>query len=336
MVKMGIIGLGMMGQMHFNFYKSVNEVKVTAVCDIDENKLKSSGGVAGNISSGENILDLTGIRLYTDLDKMLADGDLDAVTIVVPTYAHADCTIKALKAGLHVFCEKPMALDVPQCRKMIAAANRSGKILQIGHCIRFWPEYIKTKEIIDSGEYGKVLAASFHRLSKPGTWNDWMNIGEKSGGALLDLHIHDADFIQYAFGIPKAVFCCGVKGSGGGYDHVAASYIYDKNMVITAEGGWMMAPGYGFEMSFKVVLEKATIVYGRTSNPVFKICPVQGEVIVPEVDKRGGHLLELIHFINAVQGKPVPAVLTPEDSLNSVRICLAEKASIEKERKVSI
>ena len=98
-----------------------------------------------------------------------------------------------------------MALTVTDCDRMIQAARKSGKILQIGHCVRFWPEYAKAKEIVDSGKYGRVVAAMFQRLGAAPGWSvdNWFINEKRSGGVALDLHIHDTDYVQYLFGMPK-------------------------------------------------------------------------------------------------------------------------------------
>ena len=133
MVKVGIVGFGFMGNMHFRCYEANDDAKVVAICDADENKLKG-GGTAGNIGGTEEALDLTGVELFTDFDKMLKDADLDVVSVTLPTHMHRDFTVKALEAGFNVMCEKPMAIDTVQCQEMIDAAEKNGKVLQIGHC----------------------------------------------------------------------------------------------------------------------------------------------------------------------------------------------------------
>lgn len=338
MIRVGITGLGFMGKMHFRCYKALEDVKLVAICDIDENKFKDASGTAGNIEGAEEPLDFTGVEFFTDFDKMLSEAKLDAVSIALPTYMHSDFTVKALNAGLNVLCEKPMALNPQQCEQMIAAADKSGKVLQIGHCIRFWPEYAKTKEIIDSGKYGKVKAATFQRLSMTPVWSvdNWLMDGSRSGGALMDLHIHDSDFVQYLFGMPKAVCTHAIKGPSGDFDHVVTNYVYDDEKVVTAEGGWIMTPGFGFEMSFNFVLEKATIVFDCTREPMFKVCPAEGDTFTPKVQAGDGYSLEIAHFVKAVNGQKVPEITTPAQSLDSVKLVLAEKQSAQSGREVAI
>ena len=329
MKKVAIIGLGFMGKMHFRCYKAMADVQIVAVCDINPKVFTDTGGTAGNITGADEPLDFTGIKTYTDFDKMLAESALDAISITLPTYLHAEYTIKALEAGLDVLCEKPMALNCGECEKMISAAKKSGKILQIGHCIRFWPEYVKTKEIIDSGEYGKVLVASFRRLSLPPIWgwNNWLMDGVRSGGACLDLHIHDTDYVSYVFGTPKAIRSQGVIGPSGDYDYMATSYIYDDAKVITSEGGWILSDSFGFEMSFNVILEKATISYDCTRSPAFKVCPAGEKQFSPHVLAGDGYSREIAHFIGRISGQNLPEITTPQQSLLSVKLIEIEKDS---------
>jgi len=338
MLRIGIVGWGFMGKMHFRCYKSDTNVEVTAICDADAKQLQNSSGVAGNISGAEDDLDLSNIALYSDLSKMLAEEKLDALSIASPTFLHASQTIEALNAGVHVFCEKPMALNSGDCREMAEVAKQSGKTLQIGHCIRFWPEYVQAKEIIDSQKYGKVLAATFQRLSLTPTWS-WDNCfldGKRSGGAMLDLHIHDTDYVQYVFGMPKEVFSRGVIGPSGEFDHTVTQYFYGNDCVITAEGGWIMAPGFGFEMSFKIMLEKVTLVYSSAQEPTFRIFPIDGETIIPEIPTGDGYSFEIQHFVDTLSGKAVPSIITPEQSGDSVKIIEAEKESIRNNDKISL
>lgn len=338
MTRVGIIGLGFMGKMHFRCYQALEGVEVAAICDIDQAKFEDAGGTAGNIEGAEAPLDFTGIGLYNDFDKMLAEANLDAISITLPTYMHKEYTVKALAAGLHVLCEKPMALTVDDGREMQAAAQQSGKLLQIGHCIRFWPEYAKTKELLDSGEYGKIRAATFQRLSLTPTWawEGWLMDASKSGSATVDLHIHDSDYVQYVFGMPLAVFSRAASGPSNDADHIVTQYVYDQDCVVTAEGGWAMSNSFGFEMSFNIVLEKATITYDCTRDPAFKVCPAEGDAFTPEIASGDGYSNEIAHFVQAVRGEGVPEIITPEQSVDSVRLVLAEKQSATSGEKVAL
>jgi len=338
MLKIGIVGFGFMGRTHFKCWNSLANARVVAVCDANPNIEQDTKRAVGNIGDTTDAIDFSRFRLYHDLDEMLRCEQPDAVSITLPTYLHADTSIKALNAGVNVLCEKPMALTVKDCDRMIEAAKHTGKILQIGHCVRFWPEYAKAKQIVDSHKYGKVVAATFQRLGAAPTWSkdNWFLDEKRSGGVALDLHIHDTDYVQYLFGLPKAVSSFAATNDKGEILHIVTQYIYDDCKSVTAEGGWAMMPSFGFEMSFNIALEKATIVYDLTRSPALRICPAVGRPSTPETEKADGWFLQIAHFAKAIRGRTVPPITTLQESRDSVRIVMAEKQSAQALRKIAI
>jgi predicted dehydrogenase len=346
MLKAGIVGFGFMGRMHYRCWKGIDGVEVAAICDTNPNIVKGTEKTVGNIEGAEGATDLGGVELYADFDRMLESVKLDAVSITLPTYLHAEYSIKAMAAGAHVLCEKPMSLNVKDCDRMIRAAKRSGKVLQIGHCVRFWPEYAEAKRIVDSGRYGKVIAAIFQRLGAVPRWSidNWFMDEKRSGGVALDLHIHDTDFVQYLFGMPRAVCSFAAplsvfdrrQGGTGEMLHIVTQYLYDDGKAVTAEGGWAMTPKFGFEMSFNIMLEKATIVYDLTRQPTFKVYPAEGEPFTPQVEKGDGYSRQTEHFVRIIRGQKVEPVTTLQQSRDSVKIVEAEKKSAKTKRKVAI
>lgn len=323
MIRVGVVGFGFMGRMHYRCWKALPGVKITAICEGNPKSLLAAAG--GNIAGAADAIDLTDVATFTEFDTFLAAGLVDAISITLPTNLHADFSVRALQAGVSVLCEKPMALTVADCDRMIAAARSSGKHLQIGHCIRFWPEYVKAREIVRSGQHGDVRGASFRRLGSPPTWDvaNWLADEQRSGGMMLDLHIHDADYVHHLFGMPRAV--SSVTDPTRGYVHTA--YRYDGGPAVAAEGSWRMSPSFGFEMSFNIALERATIVFDNTRSPSFRVCPREGEPFTPEVLSGDGYSRELAHFLAKLRGEPVEEVLTLEQSRDSIRLVLAEKES---------
>ena len=338
MLRVGVVGFGFMGRMHFRCWDARDDAQVVAVCDANPNIKEDTKRAVGNIDGAASAIDFSGIELFTDFDTMIEQAGLDAISLTLPTYLHVEFSGRALSQGVNVLCEKPMALTTADCDRMLAAADKSGKILQIGHCLRFWPEYAKAKEIVDSGTYGKVVAATFQRLGAPPGWSldNWFIDEQRSGGVALDLHIHDTDYVQYLFGMPKAVCSHAAKGSQGQLIHIVTQYVYGDDLVVTAEGGWGMMPGFGFEMSFNLVMEKATIVYDLTREPALRVCPAEGEVFTPELLKDDGYVRQIAHFAKAVQGQAVPEVITLAQSRDSVRIVEAERQSVDTHEQVAL
>ena len=338
MLRVGIVGFGFMGRMHFRCWQARQDAQVVAVCDANPNIKEDTQKAIGNIEGAASAIDFEGIELFTDFDAMIEKANLDAISLTLPTYLHVEFSERALARGVNVLCEKPMALDEAGCSRMLEAARKSGKTLQIGHCLRFWPEYVKAKEIVDSGKYGKVVAAMFQRLGAPPGWSqdNWFIDEKRSGGVALDLHIHDTDYVQYLFGMPKAVCSHGAKGPGEALIHIVTQYVYGDDLVVTAEGGWGMMPGFGFEMSFNLVMEKATIVYDLTREPALRVCPAEGEVFTPEMPQDDGYVAQVDHFAKTIQGQPVPEVITLEESRDSVKIVAAERQSIDERKQVTV
>lgn len=340
MVKVGVIGLGFMGLTHLKAYQKVGNARLAAVCDavrLPENG--DLGSVAGNIASTERLhLDMTQVKGYRDYREMLANPDVEAVDICVPTPLHADLAIAALEAGKHVLCEKPMARDSATCRRMLEAAARARGFFMPAMCLRFWPEWAWLKQAIDQGTYGRLLALSLTRLSEPPGWSQgtYLN-GAESGGALLDLHIHDTDFVQFCFGRPGAVFSTGQTLLSGAIDHVITTYRVASGASVMAQGSWIMHQGHGFKMAYHATFEAATADYDSTRGAGALRVFVKGQGATPVTcAEEDGYVGELRHFIDSIESGKAPTVVTGEDGMMAVRLCEAEEASIRTGQIVAI
>ncbi|MCL2816319.1 MAG: Gfo/Idh/MocA family oxidoreductase [Oscillospiraceae bacterium] len=335
MLKAALIGIGGMGRGHLDNYirlkkENNRDIELVAVCDVDENKFKNIK-IDFNIENvGAGDYDFSKFNCYTSVDEMLSKEKLDLVSIALPTYLHCEYTVKCLDSGINVFCEKPMALDPGQCQKMIDAAARAGKKLMIGHCLRFWGEYEFVKDIIDSGEYGKPAAGYFYRGGDTPMWsyNNWLQKRECGGGALLDQHVHDVDTINYFFGMPKAVSSLAkVMIKGSGYDTVTTHYIYDDGKAVNAQDDWFLAYG-GFSMAFRVNFEKGTVALFE--NGQFTAAKRGEKPYTPTCDKENAYYKELKYFARCIIDDRPVAINPPEDSLNTIKIVMAEIESADK------
>jgi predicted dehydrogenase len=328
----GVVGIGFMGTTHIKAYLMIPGARVAAICDTA--RLPGNGKlprVAGNIGGSKPLhLDMTRVKAYSNFDDLLADPAIDLVDICVPTPLHHPLCLKALRAGKHVVCEKPMARTSAQAREIVAAAGKARGFFMPAMVMRFWPEWAWLKNAIDNKIYGRVLAARFRRVCPPPGWSRGCYLkGRDSGGALLDLHIHDADFIQFCFGRPRGVFAVGRTRFSGAIDHVVASYRMAGGATVTAEGSWLMTEGYGFKMQYTVNFEKATADYdnGRGADAL----QLFEEGRRPRVIKCAGgdgYEMELRYFIQCIQNGKPPAIVTATDGLSAVEICEAEEKSI--------
>ncbi len=329
MIRVGIIGFGFMGRMHYRCWRALPDVRIAAVCDPDAAALQDGGGPRGNIAGASENVDLSDAAIYSDPTELFARGQLDAVSITVPSHLHADVSVRALEAGVHVLCEKPMALSRAEGQRMVDAAVRADRHLQIGHCIRFWPEYAKAKEIVADGTYGRVISAAFRRFSATAHTRRgcWFADTTRSGGMLFDLHSHDTDFVQHLFGLPESVISHGDLTSGEA-NHILTAYRYAGGPLVTAEGGWAMTPSHGFQMAFTLVMEKAVISFDSKKSPAFTVYPVAGEPFSPSVAAGDGYEHQIRHFASRIRGERAPSVISPHDALMTLRMLEAERESL--------
>ena len=324
-VNVAVVGLGFMGVTHLRAYLNNPQARVVAVCGL--NRLPKNGvlrGVAGNIKKSGDIRLDAAVKVYRDFDELLADRDVELVDICTPTALHPAQVIAALQAGKHVLCEKPLAQNSADARKILKAAAASKKFLMPAMCMRFWPGWSWLKKVVVDKTYGAVRAANFRRLSAMPAWTQ---AGTHSGGALFDLHIHDTDFVNFLFGRPQSVFSTGVTGAGGAINHVVTQYHFPGGPAVCAEGSWLLASG--FNMGFTIHCERATLDFDLARG---------GEALrVDEVGKKSrtiklaggdGYDAELRYFVDCVARGEKPEVVTAHDAVTALEICEAEEKSV--------
>jgi predicted dehydrogenase len=331
-VNVGIVGIGFMGVTHLKAYLKIPGACVAAICD--PRCLPMDGdlsGITGNLSDGQPLkLDMKQVKGYANHEDLLADPEIDLVDLCVPTRQHHALSLAALRTGKHVICEKPLARTPELCREIVAAAAQAKGFFMPAMVIRFWPEWAWLKKAIDEKTFGAVLAARFRRVSPPPGWGKTNYFkGDDSGGALLDLHIHDTDFVQYCFGRPRSVFSTGTTRFSGAIDHVNTAYQFASGIPVTAEGSWLMSDSHGFNMEYTVNFEQATVDYnlarGADALKVYENGQPPRTIQCPAED---GYLVELRYLIQCIQNGTPPAIVTAADGLSAVEICAAEEKSI--------
>jgi predicted dehydrogenase len=330
-LRIGLIGLGFMGATHIKAWRQVAGARIAALCSPSGHHLDGDfSDVSGNVGDKAPIkLEMTGVAAYRDYGQMLADPSIDAIDICTPTHTHLELVLAALAAGKHVICEKPMARTSAEAKRMVEVASKANRILMPAMCLRFWPEWAWLKEAVSSGRYGKVLSARFTRIAEPPGWGRSTFLdGAKSGGALLDLHIHDTDFVNYLFGKPLSVQSHGYSLLSGCIDHVVTRYEVECGALVHAEGGWTMAKGFGFRMAYTVNFAKATADYDLARGKEALRLSEDGETKTITCDGPDGYVGQLTHFTQAIRNGKQPTVVTAEDGALAVEICEAEERSI--------
>ncbi len=261
MLRVGIAGLGFMGMIHYLSYQKVRGVKVAAICEQDRKRLTGDWrDIKGNFGPAGRQMDLSGVATYDDLDAMLEDPKLEMIDITLPPSLHAEIACKALRSGKHVFCEKPMALKLADCQRMVSAAKRAKRQLLIGHVLPLLPEYAWARKVIQSGRYGKLRGGSFRRVISDPAWLRHYWKADAVGGPMLDLHIHDAHFIRLLFGMPQSVSTTG-RMRGKLAESWTTQFRFKKNLAVTATSGTIDQQGRPFDHGFEIQLDRATLIF---------------------------------------------------------------------------
>ncbi len=302
MINIAIIGLGVIGIAHYNAYKRIDGARVVAAAD-------------GRPDAAERLSDAD-VRVYADIESLLDNETVDVVDICTPTFLHADMAEYAFSRGVHVICEKPMALTSTDTARMIAAADAAGKQLMIGQVVRFTRPYDYVKRIIDSGELGRPVQAEFKRLGgfTDYSYQSWMSDRSKSGGALYDYSIHDLDFAQYAFGMPSAVACVN-HPLRDKQDYVVSQLIYD-DLLVTVTGGFYSC-NLPTVNDYLVVFERGHVQYRG-----YKLMKNGQEIDLSQFGNPNNDGLqnELAYFVQCVATNTPPTVVPADSAQNTIKL----------------
>lgn len=330
-----------MGGMHAQIYQQLPNAQLVAVADAAPERARENLATLG-----------IEIPVYDSLEKMLEKEALDLVDICLPTDLHLDACMQAIEAGKALFCEKPLALNGEDADRIVAAAEARNTPFQVGHAIRFWPEYQALENFTREQKAGKLLSLTMQRRAgRPAyTEGNWILDGKRSMGAILDLHIHDTDFVHHLLGKPTAVTSRGTYEETGGWTHVFTDYHFD-DVVVQAEGGWNYPTKWGFQMAFQAIYENGTVEYDSNASPTLRHTignsePAPLEFSNPEtgdsrsgtgnVSSLGGYFNELQYFINCLNQGKAPDIATGRQSAQSVRTVMAEIESARTGRTVKL
>ncbi len=310
MLKVGLVGVGGISGAHIPAWEALEGIELVALCDVRTERMDPYPNK----------------RKYVDFDEMLEKEDLDILDICLPTYLHADYSIKAMEKGIHVLCEKPISLKEEDVERVYAAAKRRNVNFMVAQVLRFWPEYVLVKELYDTQKYGKLLSGFMRRLSsKPGwSWDGWMHDESRSGLVPFDLHIHDLDFMVYAFGKPDKVKSNSVKRPE--QDFINAIYEY-PDFFIETESSWYGCP-FPFTAGFRFVFEEAIISYeagkcviyennGNVIDLTEKAEDDTGNINLPKSD---AYKEEICYFVDCIQKGEFAVKVKPEELKSVIRI----------------
>ncbi|MCL5408706.1 MAG: Gfo/Idh/MocA family oxidoreductase [Candidatus Omnitrophica bacterium] len=337
MIKIGIVGAGWAGYIHTEVYKQFPDIKVVGIADIKGERAKA-------------LADKTGTIPFYSIDSFLSRPDITIIDVCVPTYLHKEYVLKAAELGKDIICEDPVALTVQDADEMIKKCTEKNVRFMIGDLMRFWPEYSLLKKIYDTGRLGKLLSITFTRLSSRPTLSadNWVLNNEYSGGPLIDLHIHDTDFLLYLTGKkPEKVYTSGRK-TDTLYEHVWTTYKFSDGVVANAECGWNFPGNYPPVTTYTGIFEKAVIEYNSRNKPALIIYHADGKTDRPLIETKtvqtpegntinlGGYFYKLRYLIeHTIANKPFQ-VVNSENVLASLQVVLKEKESADTGKEIVV
>jgi len=239
----------------------------------------------------------------------------DMVDICLPTYMHCEYTLEGRQGGLNVVCEKPMSHKLAEAKKMVTAVRKANIKFMCAHVIRFWPEYILLKEYVARRSWASCSPSLCIASAQADVDVGELDCeGRLSGGALADLHVHDADFVRYLCGEPKGVDTVATKHKGDGLDYVFTNYYY-RTWPSARKRGWNLPSSFGFFMAYRAVFEKGSLEFDML--PETHNHPLHGrwQVSIPSpaaprcgrsdgrrhISSLGGYYNELKYFVECVE-----------------------------------
>ncbi len=322
MTGIALLGSGFMASTHAAHYAALKDrAQVLVVCGLEQGRVRA-------------LADQLGAEATDDWQAALTTPGVDAVDVCLPTPLHRPVTERALGAGQHVLLEKPVALTLEDADAIGAAAEASGRVLMIGHVLRFVAEVAELRRVAGSGELGRPLAAGAIRLSPPADWNDWMIDPARSGGTLVDLAIHDFDVLGALLGPARQVHARAVADGR----HVTALVEHEHGEGSVAASHAM--PGsYPFTAGLRVLCERGLLEHRFIAGAgdevadsdvvsVLAIHPSAGEPREFSVPGDDPWRTEIERFLDCVERGEPPADGTLAQARAALAVALAARRSL--------
>lgn len=326
MVKFCILGAGAMGNTHVTGVRAngSEHAEYVAVCDIDKERCDA-------------FAEKYGLKAYYDFDEMLKDDSIEVVDVCLPSFMHEKFAVAAADAGKNILVEKPVAFTLEEAENIYNAAERNNVLIMTAQVLRFWPEYAKIKEIVDSGEIGDVITIYAGRLGQMPTWAEWYKDPAKSGETLMNLTLHDIDFVHFLLGEPKSVYSAGTKDEHDNYNDVMNIFTFKNGTNVLVDGSLRMTPGYPFTMHMRVLGTKGTIEFvykgGENLDAENNVSQLtlykegDGGTAV-EYESYDAHGAEIDYFAQCVEKGRAPEMVTRESILEVLNSVIKAKESL--------
>jgi predicted dehydrogenase len=325
-INVAVLGAGFMGSTHARAIKSMPNVQIASIYGLSENRAKP-------------LADELAAPWTTDLEQIFADQQIDAIDICLPGLQHREATERALAAGKHVLLEKPIAVSADDADAIVALAERSDRVCMIAHVLRFWPEYVALHRDATSGKYGRPRQALAYRRQAFPAWSALFARSDLTGGAVIDMMIHDVDALNWILGTPRSVVARGTSNpKSGGYDQVQMMIDYGDTWA-QVDGGMMMPESYPFTSSLQVLCDSGALEYnfqagGRSvemgvGRNEYRVFPDAGDPETVPVEQADAYAAEIAYWIDCIESGKRADRATPADARLALKTVFAARTSIE-------
>ena len=313
-MRVGLVGAGFMGGVHLSAYTGIPEVEVVGVADA-----RAEAAIAG--------AEMVGARPYASYEELVAAEDVEVIDVCLPTAFHRDLAVRAAGEGRHVIIEKPIARTMEDAQQILEAFSGDGPRLFVGHVVRFFPEYVGIKHKIDAGDLGTIgMVRTSRRSPFLLGWNDWYADWRVSGGVLLDLVIHDFDYLRWTLGEVERVYARGMLGHEyNRLDYVLATLRFESGAIAHVEGHW----GYPgpFNYSIEVAGSDALLTVDSTEPASLQLISGAPEEIPDLASGKSPYEKELEHFIHCI-ATGEESIVEAHDACEALRIGHAATESV--------
>lgn len=262
MLRVGLVGIGFMGWMHYLAYQRSKRAQLVAFASRDAAKRGGDWrGIQGNFGPPGEQIDVGQLRAHETLDALLADDGIDMVDICLPPHLHVTAACAALRAGKHVLCEKPLALNTADCDRILEEAVAAERTVLVAQVLPYMGQYQFVYEALQGTEYGQALGGFFKRTISPPDWIPDFYEANLVGGPLIDLQVHDAHFIRLAYGMPQQVMCLAEMKAGVVKFCHSLMRFEDPRIIVATSGGVSNQTARPFTHGLELQFEKATMQF---------------------------------------------------------------------------
>ena len=318
-MKVLVAGFGFMGQTHACNLLKIPGAELAGIVDPcpPEERLSAVRGNQNTVAMTPE--DIRGVPHYRSLDEALSSCPAHVLVVALPTRFHVSAIMRGVKAGLHVFSEKPLALTPEACALVVRTGVERKRLVAVGQCVRAAREYEFLKETVHSRRLGKLIFLKLNRMTGVPSWGCWRDQAfvRASGGALFDLLLHDIDYLRFCLGEipePDAVWRSGADG----VSMISARFRY-PDVCASVEGGFVLPPTVPFQRSFSAVFENG-VLDSHLPGRVVEYGP-DGS-LEHDFSTDNPYLTEMERFLAAVSSGDTRNICTAEDAARTVACCL--------------